>query len=87
MRRGFGAVLNSAGKVEMDASIMDGQKHGAGAVAGVRGVGNPIRRRERLVMERTPHVRLMGTGAEDFARECQLPFEPEEWFIAPEQQE
>lgn len=83
---GRGAVLTSAGTVEMDASIMDGQKPAAGAVAGVHGVRNPIRL-ARLVMERTPHVLLMGTGAEDFARECKLPFEPEEWFITPEQQE
>jgi beta-aspartyl-peptidase (threonine type) len=83
---GRGSVLTSAGKVEMDASIMDGQKGTAGAVASVRGVRNPIRL-ARLVMERTPHVLLMGSGAEDFARECKLPFEPEEWFITPEQQE
>jgi beta-aspartyl-peptidase (threonine type) len=83
---GRGAVLTSAGKVEMDASIMDGQKGTAGAVASIRGVRNPIRL-ARLVMERTPHVLLMGSGAEDFARECQLPFEPEDWFITPEQRE
>lgn len=83
---GRGAVLTSEGKVEMDASIMDGRNITAGAVASVSGVRNPIRL-ARLVMERTPHVLLVGGGAEAFARECNLPFEPEEWFITPEQQE
>lgn len=83
---GRGAVLTAEGKVEMDASIMDGQTLAAGAVASVHGVRNPIRL-ARLVMERTPHVLLMGGGAEDFARECKLPFEAEEWFITPEQKE
>ena len=83
---GRGAVLTSEGKVEMDASIMDGQRLTAGAVASIRGVRNPIRL-ARMVMERSPHVLLMGGGAEEFARKCQLPFESEEWFITPEQQE
>lgn len=83
---GRGAVLTSEGKVEMDASIMDGRTSAAGAAASVRGVRNPIRL-ARMVMERSPHVLLMGEGAEAFARECRLPFEPEEWFITPEQQE
>ncbi len=83
---GRGSALTSAGTVEMDASIMDGGKPGAGAVAGVRGVRNPIRL-ARFVMERTPHVLLAGAGAEDFARECALPFEPADYFITPEQTE
>lgn len=83
---GRGSALTSVGTVEMDASIMDGAKPSAGAVAGVRGVRNPIRL-ARLVMERTPHVLLVGAGAEDFARECALPFEPAEYFITPEQKE
>src|SRR5439155_1069076 len=55
-------------------------------VAAVRGVRNPIRL-ARLVMERTQHVLLVGAGAEDFARECALPFEPAEYFITPAQKE
>jgi beta-aspartyl-peptidase (threonine type) len=39
-----------------------------------------------MVMERTPHVMLTGKGAEDFAHECELPFEPLDYFITPEQQ-
>lgn len=83
---GRGSALTSAGTVEMDASIMDGSKPRAGAVASVTGVRNPIRL-ARLVMERTPHVLLMGKGAEDLAREGKLPFEPAEYFITPQSQE
>lgn len=83
---GRGSVLTSEGTVEMDASVMDGSKPAAGAVACVQGVRNPIRL-ARLVMERTPHVLLVGTAAENFARECALPFEPAEYFITPEQKE
>ncbi|WP_395751229.1 isoaspartyl peptidase/L-asparaginase family protein [Prosthecobacter sp.] len=82
---GRGSALTSAGTVEMDVSIMDGQKHTAGAAACVTGVRNPVRL-ARLIMERTPHVLLVGQGAETFAKECKLPFEPMEYFITPEQQ-
>lgn len=81
---GRGSVLTAAGTVEMDASIMDGGSGKAGAVASVQGVKNPIRL-ARLVMDRTPHVLLTGRGAEDFAREQKLEFEPPEYFITPEQ--
>jgi len=83
---GRGSVLTSEGKVEMDASVMDGSKPAAGAAACVQGVRNPIRL-ARLVMERTPHVLLVGSAADNFARECALPFEPAEYFITPEQKE
>ncbi|HEY2573079.1 MAG TPA: isoaspartyl peptidase/L-asparaginase, partial [Verrucomicrobiaceae bacterium] len=83
---GRGAVLTSAGTVEMDASIMEGATGKAGAVATVQGVKNPIRL-ARLVMEKTPHVFLTGHGAEEFAREQKLDFEPPEYFITPEQVE
>jgi beta-aspartyl-peptidase (threonine type) len=82
---GRGSVLTAAGTVEMDAAVMMGDKPSAGAVASVTGVRNPIRL-ARLVMERTSHVMLTGNGAEAFARECGLPFEPLEYFITPEQE-
>jgi len=56
------------GFVTLDASIMSGDGR-AGAVAFVRGVVHPISL-ARLVMEQTPHVLLVGAGAEQFAREC-----------------
>ena len=77
---GRGAVLTAEGKVEMDASIMTGHDLRAGAVASVRGVRHPILA-ARGVMERSPHVMLVGSGAETFARELQLEFKPESWFV------
>ena len=68
---GKGAVFTSEGKNEMDASIMDGSRIEAGAVGGVTVVKNPIRA-ARAVMEKTPHVMLMGNGGDAFARETGL---------------
>lgn len=65
---GRGAVFNSEGKNELDASIMDGKTLNAGAVAGVMGVKNPITA-ARKVMEKSPHVMLAGKGADMFAKE------------------
>jgi L-asparaginase / beta-aspartyl-peptidase len=63
---GKGAVFTHEGTNELDASIMDGESHRAGAVAGVKRIKNPIRL-ARLVMEKSPHVMLTGDGAEAFA--------------------
>lgn len=63
---GRGAVFTANGTHELDASIMDGRTLACGAVAGVTTVRNPIIL-ARLVMEQSPHVFLMGNGAEEFA--------------------
>jgi len=60
---GVGSNLNLKGEAEMDASIMDGRTLRAGAVAFVKSFKNPISL-ARLVMEKTDHVFLAGTGAE-----------------------
>jgi beta-aspartyl-peptidase (threonine type) len=65
---GIGSVLTEDGTVEMDALIMDGSTLGAGAVAGVRDVRYPIRL-ARKVMEETPHVMMIGEGANRVATE------------------
>jgi L-asparaginase/beta-aspartyl-peptidase (threonine type) len=65
---GRGSAPNARGLVEMDASIMDGARHKAGAVCAIRDAASPIAVARR-VMEATPHVLLAGEGASDFARE------------------
>jgi L-asparaginase / beta-aspartyl-peptidase len=65
---GKGAVFNHEGKNEMDASLMEGNRLMAGAVGGVRIIKNPILA-ARAVMEKSPHVLLVGAGAEAFAVE------------------
>ena len=65
---GKGAVFTADGTNELDASIMDGKTLNAGATAGVKRIKNPISL-ARLVMERSPHVLLVGEGAEAFARQ------------------
>jgi beta-aspartyl-peptidase (threonine type) len=63
---GRGAVFTADGRNELDAAIMDGATLEAGAVAGVTRVKNPISA-ARAVMARSPHVLLMGAGADAFA--------------------
>jgi beta-aspartyl-peptidase (threonine type) len=64
---GRGSAPNSAGYVELDASIMDGASREAGAVAALRDFVSPVGV-ARTVMEKTPHVMLTGAGAAAFAR-------------------
>lgn len=66
---GKGAVATAHGHVELDAAIMDGVTLKAGAVASIRDFKNPIHC-ARAVMEHTPHVLMVGTGAEEFLRGC-----------------
>lgn len=86
---GYGSVLNTDGRVEMDAALMvmepklesgSGARIGprdrklmrAGAVAAVSRVRNPILL-ARAVMEQTPHILMVGTGAERIARRSGIP--------------
>ncbi|HAI76761.1 MAG TPA: beta-aspartyl-peptidase, partial [Microscillaceae bacterium] len=64
---GKGAVFTAAGRNELDAAIMDGASRKAGAVAGITTVKNPIKA-ARAVMDNSPHVMMIGPGAEEFAQ-------------------
>jgi len=63
---GRGAVFTAAGRNELDAAVMDGPTRNAGAVAGLTRTRHPIAA-ARAVMENSPHVMLIGEGAETFA--------------------
>jgi len=80
---GKGSVFTSDGKVELDASIMDGKTLAAGGVAGLHRVKNPITL-ARVVMERSPHVFMFGDGAEKFAKEKGFPLVDEKYFWTQE---
>lgn len=69
---GYSGLPNLLGEVEVDASIMDGLTLRAGAVGAVRNCEHAISL-ARKVMEELPHVLLVGTGAERFAREMGFP--------------
>ena len=77
---GRGAALTEYGRVELDASMMDGTSRAAGAVAAVRGVRNPVRA-ARAVLEEGRHVLLVGPPAIEFAATAGLAFESETWFV------
>lgn len=76
---GRGAVFTRAGTQEMDAAVMDGRERRAGAVAGICGPKNPVLA-ARAVMERSPHVLLIGDGAMQFCREAGLQFADPGYF-------
>jgi N4-(beta-N-acetylglucosaminyl)-L-asparaginase len=72
---GYGGVGNSVGVVQLDACVMDGKTLACGAVAGVENVRH-VGALARLVMEKTPHILLVGEGAKVFALQNGFPLEP-----------
>ena len=79
---GRGSVLTYDGRIEMDASIMDGRTRAAGAVTGVTETKNPIGL-ARAVMEKSDHVFLSGTGANEFSKAQGLEQAPTSYFETP----
>lgn len=77
---GYSGYPNLVGEVELDASIMDGTSRKAGCVAGLRNHRHAISV-ARAVMDRLPHVLVVGEGAAQLARE--LGMEPED-LLTPE---
>lgn len=79
---GRGSTFTHGGRIEMDASVMDGATGRAGAVAGVTRIRNPVRA-ARAVMARTPHVMLAGPAADAFAEAEGLAMAGPDWFRTP----
>lgn len=83
---GSGSLPNAEGILELDAAIMDGKTHSAGAVAAVVNIARPISLARR-VMETTPHVMLVGENARRFAlsqgwldEDLRTPLSQERWI-------
>lgn len=81
---GRGSALTREGQVEMDAAIMDGSTLKAGAVGAVRNILHPVSL-ARMVMERTPHILIVGDGALRLARLYGLEEVPLESLITERQ--
>src|SRR5438093_935513 len=72
---GYGGLANAIGVVQLDACVMDGKTLACGGVAGVENIRH-VAALARLVMEKTPHVLLVGEGARIFAVQHGFPLEP-----------
>jgi isoaspartyl peptidase/L-asparaginase-like protein (Ntn-hydrolase superfamily) len=71
---GFGSIPDRIGRLTLDACLMDGKTLACGAVAGVEHIKHPAALARR-VMEKTPHVLLVGEGAKWFALQQGFPLE------------
>uniref|UniRef100_A0A4W4E248 Aspartylglucosaminidase n=1 Tax=Electrophorus electricus TaxID=8005 RepID=A0A4W4E248_ELEEL len=78
---GRGGFPNSMGIVECDAAIMEGVPGRFGAVAALRGVGQPCQVARRI-MDKSPHSFLVGEGAAAFAQEQGFTIEPNDRMLS-----
>lgn len=81
---GRGAIADKAGIVETDASIMDGRDLNAGAVASMTGIKNPVHA-ARLVMEKSPHVLMVGDRGQAFVQSVGAETVPPSYFAHTKQ--
>ncbi len=80
---GTGAVLTADGRAQLDAGIMDGATLEAGAIAGVERIKNPIVLARAVLA--SPHVLLLGEGAEQFATESNIALCDPQELVTPMQ--
>ncbi|UGS41277.1 Isoaspartyl peptidase [Pseudocitrobacter corydidari] len=80
---GMGSVFTADETHELDACVMDGYSLNAGAVAGVKHLRNPVLA-ARQVLENSPHVLLIGDGAETFAQQQGIELVNNDIFSTPE---
>src|SRR5208283_5766157 len=71
---GYGGLPNAIGTVQLDACVMDGRTLACGAVAGLENIRHPAALARR-VMEKTPHILLVGEGARLFAVQQGFPLD------------
>lgn len=71
---GYGGLGDAAGNVTLDACVMEGARLACGGVAGVANIRH-VSALARCVLERTPHVLLVGDGAQQFALQQGFPLE------------
>jgi N4-(beta-N-acetylglucosaminyl)-L-asparaginase len=71
---GYGGIANAIGTVSLDACVMDGQTLACGGVAGLENIRHAAALARR-VMEKTPHVLLVGQGAQQFALQQGFPLD------------
>jgi beta-aspartyl-peptidase (threonine type) len=83
---GRGSFLTQDGRVQMDALLMNGENLRTGGVACVERLRNPIRA-ARLVLDKSPHVYFVGTGAERFARQHGMALCDNAELVIPREQE
>jgi beta-aspartyl-peptidase (threonine type) len=83
---GRGSFLTQDGRVQMDALLMNGANLRTGGVACVERLRNPIRA-ARLVLDHSPHVYFVGTGAERFARQHGMALIDNTELIVPRERE
>jgi len=83
---GRGSFLTRDGRVQMDALLMNGENLRAGGVACVERLKNPIRA-ARLVLDHSPHVYFVGTGAERFAMQHGMQLIDNTELIVPRERE
>lgn len=83
---GRGSFLTQDGRVQMDALLMNGENLRTGGVACVERLRNPIRA-ARLVLDKSPHVYFVGTGAERFARQHGMVLCDNMELVIPREQE